>query len=73
MSKRKILFLIQSLQGGGAEKVLVDIVNNLDCNRYDITVQTVFDRGVYKKQLKSEIRYKTILKNVDKQIGRAHV
>ena len=35
----KILFLIPSLAGGGAEKVLVNMVNHLDREKYDVTVQ----------------------------------
>ena len=35
---KSILFLIPSLGGGGAEKVLVNLVNNLDKTKYDVTV-----------------------------------
>lgn len=42
----KILFLINTLGGGGAEKVLVNLVNNMDFSKYDITVETMFDEGV---------------------------
>ena len=28
---KKVLFAINNLEGGGAEKVLVDLVNNLNC------------------------------------------
>ena len=42
----KILFFIDSISGGGAEKVLVNLVNNLDKKRFDITVLTLFDGGV---------------------------
>jgi hypothetical protein len=42
----KILFFIEkfSYNGsiGGAEKVLITLVNNMDPGKYDITVQTVF-------------------------------
>ena len=38
--KKKILFGITSLKLGGAERVLVDIVNNL-CDKYDITIFTL--------------------------------
>lgn len=60
MQKTKLLFLMNTLNGGGAEKVLVDLVNHLDPERYDITVQTVIDSGIYRSQLQSHIRYKTI-------------
>lgn len=54
----KILFMIPNLSHGGAEKVLVNLVNNMDKNRFDITVQTLFDTGVNKQFLKPHIRYK---------------
>ena len=49
---KKVLFLINTLCSGGAEKVLADLVNNLPRDKYDITLQTVDDRGVYQKKLK---------------------
>ena len=58
---KKVLFLIGSLQGGGAEKVLVDTVNSLNREKYQITVQTLFDRGEFKGKLSSAVRYKTII------------
>ena len=61
----KILFFIPNLMHGGAEKVLINIVNNLDKSKYDITVQTIFDEGINKKYLnKSNIRYKYIFKKL---------
>lgn len=62
MKKNKILFLINTLTGGGAEKVLVDVVNNIDTEKNVITVQTVADDGIYKDALKENINYKTIIK-----------
>lgn len=38
----KILFFIETLTGGGAEKVLCDLVNHMDQRKFDITVQTAF-------------------------------
>ena len=49
--KKRILFFIPTLGGGGAEKVLVNLVNNLNPQKYDITVQTIFDYGVNKQFL----------------------
>lgn len=57
-SRKKVLFLIPTLGGGGAEKVLVNLVNNLDVNRYDVTVQTIFMAGVNAQFLKSHIKLK---------------
>lgn len=58
---KKVLFLINTLCGGGAEKVLVDTVNSLDREKYQITVQTLYDVGVFRDQLAPHIRYKTII------------
>lgn len=63
---KKILFFIPNLMHGGAEKVLVNLVNNLDREKYDITLQTLFDIGVNKKYLNKDIRYKYFLKNIVK-------
>ncbi len=55
--KTKLLFLIHTLGGGGAEKALVNLVNHLDTNKYDITVETMFDDGINAKALKPHIHY----------------
>ena len=60
---KTILFFIPSLGGGGAERVLVNLVNNLDSNKYRITVQTLFDdNGVNKVNLSEKIEYKYCFK-----------
>ena len=38
----KILFFIEELRAGGAEKVLCNLVNAMDQNRFEITVQTLW-------------------------------
>lgn len=47
----KICFFIENISGGGAEKVLLNLVNNMDQSRFDITVATLwpFDAGKYLK------------------------
>ena len=57
--KKRILFFIPTLGHGGAEKVLVNLVNNLDRSKFDITVQTLFDDGVNKDFLKEDISYRS--------------
>ena len=51
--KRKVLFLIESLSGGGAEKVLSVILHRLDKDLFDITVCPIVDSGVYREAVKS--------------------
>lgn len=43
--KKKILFLLEAFDKGGIEKVTLDIVNHLDPEKYDITVQTFWYGG----------------------------
>ena len=54
---KKILFLIHDLGPGGAEKVLVNLVNNMDPKKFDITVMTLIGGGVNEQFLKPHIRY----------------
>lgn len=53
----KVLFMIHDLSVGGAEKVLVNLVNNMDKTKFDITVMSLFDVGVNKQFLKSDVKY----------------
>lgn len=57
-SPLSILFLIPSLASRGAERVLVNLVNNLDKNRFRVTLQTLFDVGELRQELSSEIEYR---------------
>lgn len=59
----KILFLIHDLSVGGAEKVLVNLVNNMDPAQFDVTVISLFGGGVNEQFLSENIRYKYIFKN----------
>jgi len=54
----KILFLIHDLGRGGAEKVLVNLVNNMDHEQFDITVMTLFGGGVNERFIGDRVRYK---------------
>lgn len=56
----KILFLIHDLGRGGAEKVLVNLVNHLDHNKFNISVIALFGGGVNEAALSSNIRLKTV-------------
>lgn len=53
----KVLFFIPNLAHGGAERVLVNLVNHMDHKEFDVTVQTMFDVGIYKDKLCKEVKY----------------
>lgn len=59
---KKVLFLIESLSGGGAEKVLSVIVKYFDYEKYEVTVCPVVDEGVYCEDVKKYVtHYKPII------------
>lgn len=59
---KKILFALPTLGGGGAERVLVTLLNNLDKSKYDITLFCIFDGGTNKQYLNNNIKYKSFFK-----------
>ena len=61
MKKIKLRFIINTLSGGGAEKVLVDLLSQLDCTKYDIQLLTV-SGGVHEKAVPITVRYRKILR-----------
>ena len=56
----KILFLIHDLGQGGAEKVLVNLVNNMDRSKFDISVMALFGGGVNEQFLAPDIHFHTV-------------
>ncbi len=52
----KILFLIHDLHHGGAEKVLINLVNHMDHTKFDITILALFGGGVNEQFLSPEVR-----------------
>ncbi len=63
---KKLLFVHPDLRGGGAEKVLVNMLNSLDKTKYNITLLTVFDGGVNKKILLPHIKHIHVFKRMFK-------
>lgn len=59
----RILFLIHDLGQGGAEKVLVNLVNNMDCTKFDISVTALFGGGVNEQFLAPDIHYRAVFPN----------
>lgn len=68
---KKIMFMIHDLSVGGAEKVLVNLVNNMDPSQFDITLIALFGGGVNEQFLKPHIHYHTIWKKAIR--GNSHL
>lgn len=67
----KLLFVIENLGGGGAERVLVNLVNHLDKTKYDITLITLFEKGVNASSLNSSIKLLNL--NIKKFSGMKYI
>ena len=63
MKKKKVMFLIQEPSGGGAEKVIVDILNNIDTEKLDITLNVIYKEGIHLDQIKSDIKINYLIKD----------
>lgn len=58
--KKKLLFLIYNLHHGGAEKVLVNLVNNMDPAKFDIHVTAIFGGGINEQFLRTHVRFRSV-------------
>lgn len=58
--RQKVLFLIHDLGQGGAEKVLVNLVNNLDRSKFDISVTVLFGGGINEQFLAPDICFRAV-------------
>lgn len=55
-----VLFLIHDLGQGGAEKVLINLVNNMDRKKFDISVTVLFGGGINEQFLRKDIHFHAI-------------
>lgn len=69
MKKKKILFLIESLGGGGAEKVLSTLIKYINRERFDITVCVISGGGIYEKEIAEKVRVHRVLKSASSYSG----
>ena len=65
----KILFGITSLTLGGAERVLVDLANELS-KKYEITIWTLYGNGELEKELNSKVIVKNYVKKSYDQMSK---
>lgn len=61
----KVLFLIEHMKMGGAENVLCNLVNHLDPEKFDITVQTIWPNESG-HQFRKEIRLRSCYRKHDR-------
>lgn len=57
---KKVMFMTNSLYGGGAEKVLQTIINNLDSEKYEITLYSMHREPIDKNIYTKDFNYKVV-------------
>ena len=50
---KKVLFVANTLQVGGAEKILINVLKNIDKSKYDVTVLALVNYGVLVDEVKN--------------------
>ena len=66
---KKVLFLIESLAGGGAEKVLITLLNHMNRQAFDVTLCCVSNVGVFLDELDPSVDRRSILPEPSKLSG----
>lgn len=57
---KKVMFMVNSLNGGGAEKVLQTILAHLDYSKYDVTLYSMHRENIAEMDYPDQIHYKVV-------------
>lgn len=60
LKRKKILFIHESMTGGGAEKVFVDLMHRFDRHRYCVTMLLLYGGGVHVASLPEDLELITL-------------
>lgn len=61
---KNILIFHFDLQGGGAERVLVNLLNHLDPTKYNITLRVLFGVGTNLKQMPPNVHFRPVFRKL---------
>ena len=59
---KKLLFVNNSLDHGGAERVLVNLINMLPHDNYQVDLFTLYSSGIYDDEINKKIKYRYVFK-----------
>ena len=57
-NKKKLLFIVPSMVGGGVERCLLNLINALDHNRYKIDILAIKSGGDLINQIPTDVGYR---------------
>lgn len=61
---KKILICIYNLQGGGAERVLINLLNSIDYREYKVTLLVLKKEGIYLKNIPEAVKVIFVFKTL---------
>lgn len=61
---KKVLIVIPNMNGGGAEKVLLNTLRNLETDKYEIELKTFLGRGKYLDQIPEKIKVSCLFPDI---------
>ena len=56
--RKKVLFIVNCLIGGGVEKVLITFLKNFDYTRFDVELLLIYNKGIYLNDVPKEVNVK---------------
>ena len=57
-NKKKLLFIVPSMVGGGVERCLLNLINALDHNQYKIDILAIKSGGDLINQIPTDVGYR---------------
>lgn len=67
--KKRILHVITSLNGGGAEAMLFKLIKEIDRNEFEISVISLLDKGVYGEEMEERLGVDLLVVNLNKPLN----
>ncbi|KHD38324.1 hypothetical protein NL50_02130 [Clostridium acetobutylicum] len=67
-NKKHILFCVSNLNGGGAERVLIDILDNFNYEKYEVTLLVLFKEGVYFDKINKNVNMIVIFNSDEERV-----
>ncbi len=69
----KVLFVLENLSGGGAERVLVNLANNMAQRGHDVSVRLLAGEGVNIDKLSDKVKYSFVFRKSFKGMNYLHL
>ena len=69
---KKVLFIMPAMPGGGAEKVLIDILKNMNQDMYDISLLLEYREGLYTASVPDNVKIYSLYNRNSIWIERLH-